>query len=82
MLEDTGKDGKAEVAADTAGVERDLEDGALSPSTGSGLAVTVRGLTPGFRLSKEKGHKTPSVDSNISVGTGGIFFSSDRCISS
>lgn len=53
-----------------------LVEGALSPSTGSGLAAPVRGLTPGLRLSKEYGQRTPSVDSNISVGAGGTFFSS------
>lgn len=82
--EDAGKDGKTEDAAETGATEDDddLVAGARSPSSGSGTAATVSCLTPGLRFSREKGHRTPSVDSSISVGAGGNLFSSDRCMSS
>lgn len=51
-----------------------LAAGALSPSSGSGTAAMVSCLTPGLRFSKEKGNRTPSVDSSISVGAGGNLF--------
>lgn len=53
-----------------------LGAGALSPSSGSGTGATVSCWTPGLRFSKEKGQRTPSVESSISVGAGGNLFSS------
>lgn len=84
MPEDAGKDGKMEDAAEAGATEEDddLATGALSPSSGSGTAATVSCLTPGLMFSREKGHRTPSVDSSISVGAGGNLFSSDRSMSS
>lgn len=81
---DAGTDGKMEDAEESGAEENedDLAAGALSPSSGSGTAATVSCVTPGLRFSKEKGHRTPSVDSSISVGAGGNLFSSDRCMSS
>lgn len=77
-VEDVGNDGKMEDAVATGAAGKDdLAAGARSPSSGSGTAVAFSCLTPGFRLSKENGHRTPSVESSSSVGAAGTFFSSD-----
>lgn len=53
-----------------------LCNGGLSPSWGRLPADTTSCFTPGFRLIREKGHSTPSVERISSVGAGGSFFSS------
>lgn len=50
--------------------------GSLSPSRARLVGAATSCLTPGLKLSSEKGHRTPSVDSSSRVGAGGKVFSS------
>lgn len=55
--------------------------GGLSPSSGRSTGAVTIGLAPGLRLSREKGHRTPSVDNSSMMGAGGSVLSSDMKIS-